>query len=116
MTARSDVLRKAHDAITGDRNNAYGPPTQDFDRTAGVLNALGYRAPNGPLRSHDVAIMIAAVKLSRLMWTPDKEDSWIDLAGYAACGYECVVENRNTNDAANRAEGCPCDECEAGHA
>jgi len=113
---RVSVLREAEDAITGDRNNSYGPPTQDFARTAGVLNALGYSAPNGPLQPHDVAIMIAAVKLSRLMWSPDKKDSWIDLAGYAACGFECVVENRNNSYAANRAEGCQCPECQDGHA
>lgn len=31
------------------------------------------------------------VKLSRLMWTPAKRDSWVDIAGYAACGLECAL-------------------------
>ncbi len=40
---------------------------------------------------HDLAIIMMAVKISRLMWTPNKKDSWLDLAGYAGCGYECSV-------------------------
>ena len=41
---------------------------------------------------HDIAIMIIQVKTSRLMWTPAKRDSWVDIAGYAGCGYECATE------------------------
>jgi hypothetical protein len=93
MSARVSILHEAEEAITGDRNNSYGPPTQDFKRTAAILNALGYRGPaDTDLLPHDVAIIISAVKLSRLMWSPHKRDSWVDLAGYAACGYECVAE------------------------
>jgi Domain of unknown function (DUF6378) len=92
-TPRGGVLAEATDLITGDRNNQYGEPTQDFDRTAGLWNAAGYRGPVGRdvLLNHDVALMIALLKISRLMWQPGKRDSWVDLAGYAACGYECTV-------------------------
>jgi hypothetical protein len=89
--------------ITGDRNNAYGPPHQDFQRTADAMSAYGYRhtqlpldAPTCPtcgarrLQSHDTAISIDCVKTSRLMWTPNKADSWDDKIGYAACGKECA--------------------------
>lgn len=89
---RASLLDEAKALVTGDRNNTYGAPTQDFDRTAGALTAMGYRGPNGrDLKAHDVAILVAMVKISRLMWTPQKRDSWADLAGYAACGYECAV-------------------------
>lgn len=88
---RASVLDEAKTLVTGDRNNDYGPPHQDFSRTAGALTALGYRGPNGKdLEAHDVAIMVGMVKISRLMWTPRKRDSWVDLAGYAACGYEAA--------------------------
>jgi hypothetical protein len=43
------------------------------------------------LDSWDVAIFIDLVKTSRLAWSPDKADSWVDKAGYAACGYDCAV-------------------------
>ncbi len=92
LPPRASVLRRAESLVTGDRNNQYGPPTQDFQRTAGVLNALGYRGPDGRLlQAHDTAMLVAAVKLSRLVWSPKKEDNWADLAGYAGCGYECAI-------------------------
>ena len=116
LSPRASILHEAEELICGDRNNSYGPPTQDFSRTAGVLNALGYRSPSGDIRPHDVAIFVAAVKLSRLMWSAGKRDNWTDLAGYAACGHECVVmEERNTRNGTTE-EGCICPECEAGRA
>lgn len=91
---RAGALDEAKALITGDRNNAYGPPWQDFARTAGALNAYGYQGPDGrPLESHDVAIFVMAIKMSRLMWTPTKRDSWVDTAGYAGCGYECALHD-----------------------
>lgn len=92
FSVRSGVLNEAAELINGDRNNQYGPPGQDFARTAGILNALGYKSPNGPIMPHDVALMMNAVKMSRLVWSPQKRDSWVDFAGYAACGWECVSE------------------------
>lgn len=90
---RAALLSEATELVTGDRNNSYGPPTQDFQRSSEALNAYGYRGPDGRLlQAHDIAIMVMSVKLSRLMWTPQKRDSWVDVAGYAACGYECAVE------------------------
>lgn len=90
---RSRLLQDAESAVTGDRNNQYGPPTQDFQRTADALNALGFRVLGQPLESHHVAIIVSVLKLSRLMWSPETRDSWLDLAGYAACGHECVVSD-----------------------
>lgn len=99
---RAQMLDEAKQCITGDRNNSYGPPWQDFRRTAGALNAMGYRAPNNRrLQSHDIAIFIMMVKISRLMWTPTKRDSWVDIAGYAGCGLECALhddESRRESD------------------
>lgn len=91
-TPRGKVLTTANSLVNGDRNKQYGPPTQDFQRTADALNAYGYRGPDGRLLlAHDTAIIQMALKISRLMWTPGKEDTWVDVAGYAACGYECAV-------------------------
>lgn len=95
VAPRAALLDGAKALVCGDRNNAYGPPTQDFTRTAGILSAMGYTALNGrALAPHDVAMIVAALKLSRLTWMPEKEDSWMDLAGYAGCGWECIVAQR----------------------
>lgn len=91
-SVRQEMLYEASGLVTGDRNNTYGPPWQDFMRSAGALNAMGYRGPDGkPLEAHDIAILVLMIKVSRLMWTPAKRDSWVDIAGYAACGLECAI-------------------------
>lgn len=89
---RASALDEARQLITGDRNNAYGPPTQDFMRTAEMASAFGFRIHDMPLQSHHVAVFLILLKASRLAWTPGKRDSWVDIAGYAGCGYECAVE------------------------
>jgi hypothetical protein len=93
---REDLLHEAIRLITKDRNNQYGKPTQDFERIANLLSALGFTAASGgtifgPIKPHQVAMMMIALKLSRLAWDPTNRDSWADIAGYAGCGYECVV-------------------------
>ena len=37
----------------------------------------------------DVAMMMVLLKIARIAAGGGKADSWIDLAGYAACGAEC---------------------------
>lgn len=95
-SARASLLDEAKELVTGPRNNQYGPPNQDFQRSADALSAMGYRKTTATgevvnLESHDIAIFQAIVKISRITWTPSKRDSWTDLAGYAACGYECSL-------------------------
>jgi hypothetical protein len=98
MTPRESALTEATQLITGDRNNQYGPPTEDFRRTAAMASGFGFRFvpyPGGEpvdLSPHHVAIFMMLLKTSRLAWTPTKRDSWVDSAGYAGCGYECAIE------------------------
>jgi hypothetical protein len=97
LPPRAEILHEAETLVTGDRNVSYGSPVEDFGRTAGMLTSLGYRRilPDDgtvtDLVPSDVAIFVAAVKLSRLMSSREKRDNWTDLAGYAACGAECAI-------------------------
>ena len=89
---RAKLLQDAIELVTKSRNNTYGPPSQDFARSAGMLNALGFSGPEGrPIRSVDIAYIIICVKLYRAMWS-DKYDTVLDIAGYAACAWDCIVE------------------------
>jgi len=89
---RAQILDEAKTAVCQDRNADYGEPIDNFTRWAGACNALGYRGPGGrELKPHDLAMIMGLGKLSRLMQTPAKQDGWVDLAGYAAVGYECVT-------------------------
>jgi hypothetical protein len=98
---RAEILNEAVELICGDRNAQYGPPTQDFARTAALLNALGYRGPgNRDILMHDVAVMVSMVKYSRMVHQWWKRDTWADIGGYTGCGWECVVEELAEQEAA----------------
>lgn len=86
MSARRQLLEEAATIVDGDRNAQYGDPRQDFQRTAAMWAAyLGV-----PVEPHDVAAMMIMLKVSRIRWSPTKQDSWVDAAGYAACGWDCA--------------------------
>lgn len=92
-TERGYLLDTAREAVLRQRNASYGEPDQDFSRTANILTALlGHKLLEGAaITSDEVAKILIVVKLSRLSWSPDHADSWIDIAGYAACGYETAI-------------------------
>lgn len=83
---RTRLLLDAEHITTQDRNNHYGPPTQDFTRTAQLWAT--YLDGRTDIQPHDVATMMILLKISRITWSPQNRDHWLDIAGYAACGYE----------------------------
>jgi hypothetical protein len=87
---RKSLLDEVASLVLGDRNAAYGPPHQDFARTAAMLTEMWRHKLRDKelIHAHDVAELMIVLKLSRLQWSPGKRDSWVDIAGYAACGYE----------------------------
>lgn len=94
VSPRAALLREAESLITGDRNNQYGPPTQDFARTAEFWTTyLGDKLKDGVrIQAHDIAVLMTLLKISRITWTANKKDSWADAAGYIGCGWECAVD------------------------
>jgi hypothetical protein len=77
------VLDEAKRLVYGDRERDYDHPINDFTRSAGVLNALGYRGPGGrDLKPEDIALLQIAVKLSREVHHV-KRDNLVDICGYA---------------------------------
>lgn len=88
MTIREDVLCDAIAAVTG-RPKYYGEPEDSFCRVALVWKAI---FPERAWTASDVALALAALKLVRLSFHPDHRDSAVDLAGYAACQAECIVD------------------------
>ena len=95
---RKQVLDTAEELVNGDRNVDYGDPISDFRTTADMWSAYLSRRLDMPvsLQPHDVAAMMMCLKISRISWVPDKADNWIDLAGYAACGWDCVDREDGT--------------------
>lgn len=87
---QEDILVEALRITGGDRQADYGPPNQDFERTAGMWSAyLMHKLKEGEnLRDFDVACMMIHLKTSRQQHQR-KRDNWVDIAGYARCGQIC---------------------------
>jgi hypothetical protein len=85
MSRRSELLYASKQTITRDRNKEYGGPENSFALIADYWSSyLGH-----PISTVDVALMMSLLKVARLQKTQGAHtDSWVDLAGYAACGYE----------------------------
>ena len=86
---REHVLDRAAEAVNGSRNDDYGEPFNDFSRIAHMWTALFDRL----FTPEEVSKALICVKLGRLSHTPSHEDSWIDIAGYAACGYDAYLDS-----------------------
>jgi hypothetical protein len=84
-----DVLEEALRLTTGDRQNSYGPPTQDFARTAAMWAVI----LECTVTAKQVALCMIALKISRATWAK-KRDNWTDIAGYARCGFLCEEDEK----------------------
>lgn len=81
---RHGILMAALKCVEGSREQDYGSPENNFQTIAQMWQAyLKY-----PVNAKDVAAMLALLKIARIASGHAKEDNWIDLAGYAACGGE----------------------------
>lgn len=80
---RRECLETAEHMVNGDREHDYGTPEDNFKTIAGLWSAyLGKE-----ISSLDVAMLMALMKIARIK-AGTKPDSFVDLAGYAACGAE----------------------------
>ena len=90
---RADILHAAEKCVCGQRETDYGTPEDHFKAIAELweayLNKACTRGVNVRVEAKDVAVMMALLKIARIAAGGRKADSWIDLAGYAACGAEC---------------------------
>ena len=91
---RADILHAAEKCVCGQREQDYGTPENNFETIAELWETYLRRAcvdeAGGVyIDANDVAMMMALLKIARIAAGGEKADSWIDLAGYAACGAEC---------------------------
>lgn len=69
------------DLVNKERGDIYGHPADQFERVAD-LKLIISDCPDPVLRE---ALDAIAVKISRLIQSPEHFDSWLDIAGYARC-------------------------------
>lgn len=85
---RADILEKAKNCVCGSREEDYGSPEDNFSVIATMRNAF---TRTSMFTAEKVAAMLSCVKLARIGSGRYKEDNWVDLAGYAACGGEIAA-------------------------
>jgi hypothetical protein len=84
---KTRILDRARAAVIA-RGKAYGNPKGNFERIARrwrahLKNRFGVDVA---IDAVSVALMMDDVKSARLEYQPAHADSWVDKAGYAACG------------------------------
>jgi hypothetical protein len=83
-SVRQQTLTAAAQCVLQDRNAAYGSVEDNFKNIASLWSAY----KDVPFTAVDVALMMSLMKIARLKHNPTHFDSYVDLAGYAACGAE----------------------------
>lgn len=90
ITPRARLLDDAIHA-TDERGAKYGPPDVHFARTVGMVNAAFAHILTRPLTTGEWAQIMILDKVARHQAVPQK-DNLLDIAGYAACSFECDRE------------------------
>jgi hypothetical protein len=83
VITRSAILSEAKKCVCGDREEDYGSPESNFNRIAALWSAYFDKT----FTAKDVAMAMSLMKIARIK-AGTKSDSYVDLAGYAACAGE----------------------------
>jgi hypothetical protein len=86
MTGLTEQFDAAIQKVTQQRGEIYGHPADDFAKANAIKAAVA--ECRDPLVRH--ALEMIAVKMARLVNTPDHLDSLIDIAGYARTAVMCL--------------------------
>lgn len=103
---RAEVLQAAEKCVCGDRDEQYGNPEDSFTVIADLWGA--YRDEH--YKPHDVAIMLALMKIARIVTGVQKEDSYVDAVGYLACAGE-IATRKPPEVVLREIEGATCGSC-----
>lgn len=120
---RADILDQAKKCVCGQREQDYGTPESNFQLIADLWNDyLGFTSYALELEEYlmdlkdkgidididvpepkaifpeDVSMMMALLKIARIKNGGGSGDSFVDLAGYAACGGEIWADERKSKD------------------
>lgn len=92
---RNECIDAAAAIVSGER---YGTPESNFSDIAELWSVylISTGIKGAVIHPRDVAAMMALLKIARIAAGTASADSWVDLAGYAACG--CEIETGGNHD------------------
>lgn len=86
---RTDILAVAKELTNGERDAVYGDPTTNHRRIAALFSVV----LETEVTPAQAALLMAMVKVARLIQTPDHLDSFIDGAAYFAIAGEIATDS-----------------------
>ena len=95
LEPRLQLLEKVGKLISQDRNKDYGDPMDNLSRTCDLVKAYLGERKGTDLEPHDVAVLGILLKVGRLAHDREKDDSWADICGYSAIGFEVMKMRRD---------------------
>ena len=106
---RLDTLKAAAECVCGSREEDYGSPEDNF----AVIAALWTAYTGTDVTPKDVAMMMALLKIARAK-AGSKPDTYVDLAGYAACGAEISARDPKRGTKCKDTTSCTVGSAETG--
>lgn len=89
---RTEILAEAEKCVCSDRNLQYGEPEDNFNTIAKFWSAF----LDTEIAAWQVAAMMMLMKNARIKASAGRDtDSWVDAAGYSACGGELGLKEDN---------------------
>jgi len=86
MKDRQFFLKTAEELINGPRAKEYGPARKNHERIAQIWSIILEQE----ITPEQVVACMVGLKLARLSEDMTKDDSWVDIIGYAALGGEII--------------------------
>lgn len=86
MKDRQFFLKTAEELINGPRAKEYGPARKNHERIAQIWSIILEQN----ITPEQVVACMVGLKLARLSEDITKDDSWVDIIGYAALGGEII--------------------------
>jgi hypothetical protein len=80
----SEILKKSQNLVDGDRHTDYGDKTENHKNIAKLWSAY----LDTKVDAHDVAIMMALLKIARTKLGAVSKDTYIDMSAYSAIAGE----------------------------
>ena len=91
---RPEILDAAKKCVCGQREQDYGSPENNFQVIADLWTAY-YGQKFTPL---NVAMMMTLLKIGRIRSGTATDDSFVDAAGYIACGGEIASQRKDVTE------------------
>jgi len=85
------ILREAEEIISADRERTHGRAEENLANIATLWDAWCRVSRDAQMTAHDVAIMMALLKIARTQTGTYNRDDYVDAAGYIALAHRLAA-------------------------